>query len=81
MTALPDAPGSLWGAVCESGELVQVQADWNLPVVTAWAVFPARRLMPARTRVFLDALQAEFSGPRCQQKVVQLEQRQRERRG
>jgi DNA-binding transcriptional LysR family regulator len=58
----------------ESGELVQVLADWSLPPVTAWAVFPGRRLMPARTRVFLDALQAEFSGPRCQQKAVQLEQ-------
>ena len=34
--------------------------------VDAWAVFPGRRLMPARTRVFLDALQAKFSGPECQ---------------
>lgn len=67
----------------ESGELVQVLADWSLPPITAWAVFPGRRLMPARTRVFLDALQAEFSGPRCQQKAAQIEQRnrKRERRG
>ena len=49
-----------------SGELVPVLPDWSLPPVSAWAVFPGRRLMPARTRVFLDALQAEFSGPRCQ---------------
>ena len=49
-----------------SGELVPVLPDWSLPPVAAWAVFPGRRLMPARTRVFLDALQAEFSGPRCQ---------------
>ncbi len=27
---------------------------------------PRRRLMPARTRVFLDALAAKFSGPECQ---------------
>ena len=33
---------------------------------TLWAVFPGRRLMPARTRVFLDALAAKFSGPECQ---------------
>ena len=32
----------------------------------AWAVFPGRRLMPARTRVFLDALAAKFTGPECQ---------------
>jgi DNA-binding transcriptional LysR family regulator len=49
-----------------SGGLVPVLPDWNLPNAPAWAVFPGRRLMPARTRVFLDAVQAELSGPRCQ---------------
>jgi len=43
-----------------SGELVRVLEDWQLPSVTSWAVFPGRRLMPARTRVFLDALEAGF---------------------
>jgi hypothetical protein len=43
-----------------------VLPDWRLPPVSAWAVFPGRRLMPARTRVFLDALAARFSGPECQ---------------
>jgi DNA-binding transcriptional LysR family regulator len=47
------------------GELTPVLPDWNLPSAPAWAVFPGRRLMPARTRVFLDALAAEFVGPRC----------------
>lgn len=64
-----------------SGELVQVLADWSLPAVTAWAVFPGRRLMPTRTRVFLDAMLAEFSGPRCQQKAAQIAQGKRERQG
>lgn len=49
------------------GELVQVLPDWRLPTVSAWAVFPGRRLMPARTRVFVDALAAKFVGPQCQQ--------------
>lgn len=62
-----------------SGELAQVLADWSLPAVTAWAVFPGRRLMPTRTRVFLDAMLAEFSGPRCQQKEAQVAQGKRER--
>lgn len=44
----------------KSGELVQVLEEWSLPAVTAWAVFPGRRLMPARTRVFLDFLQENF---------------------
>ncbi len=63
----------------ERGELVQVLADWALPPTAAWAVFPGRRLMPARTRVFLDALQAEFSGPRCQAKQAQVQQFKRAR--
>ena len=49
-----------------SGELVPVLPDWQMPRVDGWAVFPGRRLMPARTRVFLDALEARFSGPQCQ---------------
>lgn len=50
-----------------AGELVPVLADWSLPTTPVWAVFPGRKLMPARLRVFLDALAAEFSGPRCQE--------------
>jgi DNA-binding transcriptional LysR family regulator len=51
----------------ESGELVRLLADWSLPASQAWAVFPGRRLMPARTRVFLDALSEEFSEARCRE--------------
>ncbi|MBI5255899.1 MAG: LysR family transcriptional regulator [Burkholderiales bacterium] len=40
------------------GALVRVLPDWCLPTGTCWAVFPGRRLMPARTRAFLDALVA-----------------------
>jgi len=55
-----------------SGELVPVLPDWSPPVATAWAVFPGRRLMPARTRVFIDALAEEFSGPRCRAAEARL---------
>eukprot|EP01036_Dinobryon_divergens_P057294 gene57294-76495_t len=44
------------------GELVRLLPEWELPPVPAWAVFPERRLMPAKTRVFLDAL-AEALAP------------------
>lgn len=47
-----------------TGTLVPVLENWKLPSVTAWAVFPGRRLMPARTRVFLDALEEGFTN-RC----------------
>ncbi|WP_018608332.1 LysR family transcriptional regulator [Uliginosibacterium gangwonense] len=42
----------------EEGLLVRVLPEWQLPSPTAWAVMPGRRLLPMRTRVFLDALQA-----------------------
>ncbi|HVO90072.1 MAG TPA: LysR family transcriptional regulator [Casimicrobiaceae bacterium] len=50
----------------ERGELVQVLPDWRTPPVSAWAVYPGRRLMPARTRVFVEALVEQFSGEECQ---------------
>jgi DNA-binding transcriptional LysR family regulator len=40
----------------EKGELVRVLPEWDLPSATGWAVFPGRRLMPAKTRVFLDLM-------------------------
>lgn len=49
----------------ESGELVQVLPDWRVAPVDLWAVFPGRRLMPAKTRVFVDMLLEKFSGPEC----------------
>lgn len=41
----------------ERGELVAVLPEWSMPVVTGWAVFPGRRLMPAKTRAFLDMME------------------------
>lgn len=43
------------------GELRRVMPDWCLPSHTAWAVFPGRRLMPAKTRAFIDMLQAAMA--------------------
>jgi DNA-binding transcriptional LysR family regulator len=45
------------------GELRRVLVDWRLPSDTAWVVFPGRRLMPAKTRAFVDMLQAALGGP------------------
>jgi DNA-binding transcriptional LysR family regulator len=41
-------------------ELTRVLPEWDVPPATLWAVFPGRRLMPAKTRVFLDALKTKF---------------------
>ncbi|GAB2837777.1 LysR substrate-binding domain-containing protein [Pseudoduganella ginsengisoli] len=42
----------------QSGELVRILPEWCIPAVTGWAVFPGRRLMPAKTRAFLDMLES-----------------------
>jgi len=64
-------------AYVDRGELVRVLADWCTPSTSAWAVFPGRRLMPARTRVFLDMLTAEFADPACQEKSALAERQRR----
>jgi DNA-binding transcriptional LysR family regulator len=45
------------------GRLRRVLPQWCLPSPTAWAVFPGRRLMPAKTRAFLDMLLGALAGP------------------
>lgn len=44
-------------------QLECVLPKWRPAPVAAWALFPGRRLMPAKTRVFIDALAAVFAGP------------------
>ena len=56
-------PERVMEAPLRDGMLVPVLPDWSGEKVTAWAVFPSHRLMPQRTRVFLDAMQASFPGP------------------
>jgi len=57
-----------------SGELVAVLPEWSLPPVDAWAVFPGRRLMPARTRVFIDLLIETFTGDECKAVAARAEE-------
>ena len=40
----------------DQGLLVRILPNWHTPVMTVWGVMPGRRLLPSRTRVFLDAL-------------------------
>lgn len=47
----------------KKGLLLRVLPAWCLPSQTVSAVFPGRKLMPAKTRVFIDMLQATLSGP------------------
>ncbi|HEV7813490.1 MAG TPA: LysR family transcriptional regulator [Janthinobacterium sp.] len=43
-----------------SGDLVRILPEWSLPSSTGWAVFPGRRLMPAKTRAFLDMMDTTY---------------------
>lgn len=40
-----------------TGQLRRVLSTWALPSDTAWAVFVGRKLMPAKTRAFIEMLQ------------------------
>lgn len=40
----------------QNGQLQAVLPDWQLPGADVWAVFPGRRLLPAKTRAFIDML-------------------------
>lgn len=44
------------------GELAPVLADWSTPPATAWLVMPSRRLIPPKTRAFIEALLAAKAG-------------------
>lgn len=50
--ALPDV---------RQGRLRRVLPGWCLPSANAWAVFPGRRLMPTKTRAFVDMLQTTLA--------------------
>lgn len=45
-----------------TGALRRVLPGWQLPANTAWAVYPGRKLMPAKTRAFVDMLQMALHG-------------------
>lgn len=52
------------------GELRRVLPDWCLPPGTAWAVFLGRRLMPAKTRAFIDMIEAALSASKPRKQSV-----------
>ncbi|MAM09395.1 MAG: LysR family transcriptional regulator [Rhizobiaceae bacterium] len=43
-----------------AGRLVPVLSDWSLPMLTMNVVFPSRTHLPARTRLFIDAIVRYF---------------------
>lgn len=56
-TGITSVPDLFAQASLQRGELRRVLPEWCLPSHAAWAVFPGRKLMPTKTRVFLDMLE------------------------
>ena len=59
---IASVPDHYAAPVVQAGALVRVLPPWSPPPGEAWAVFPERRLMPARTRVFIDAVLGALAG-------------------
>lgn len=57
-----EIPHQLAVSSVQLGQLRPVLAEWSGPAHTAWAVFPERRLMPAKTRAFIDMLVVALNG-------------------
>jgi DNA-binding transcriptional LysR family regulator len=49
-------PDDFAGPDVRKGLLQRVLPQWRPPAATAWAVFPGRKLMPTKTRAFIDML-------------------------
>lgn len=56
--------GSDWMFIpeLESGEVRRVLADWALPPIDLWAVFPAGRMVSAKARQFASFVEAAMAG-------------------
>ena len=54
IAAVPDISASF---DVSRGRLRRVLPEWSLATSRIWAVFPGRRLMPAKTRAFIDMLE------------------------
>lgn len=60
----------------ESGAVVRVLKDWELPPVDLWAVFPTGRLASAKARAFVDFVETAIGKPDVPIAASESEQRQ-----
>ncbi|MDH0864964.1 LysR family transcriptional regulator [Mitsuaria sp. GD03876] len=62
---------AVWDVVDEldDGRLVEILPEWAGEVGPLQLVFPSRRLLPARSRLFIDALVARFQDSKDQARV------------
>ena len=48
----------------QSGAVMRVMSDWQLPAVDLWAVFPTGRLASAKARALADFVESIVAQPR-----------------
>ena len=53
-------PTFIVGDAVRRGELQRILSDWELPEATIYAVYPAGRAVPAKTRALIDFLAARY---------------------
>ena len=58
-------PNVFCAAEVAAGRLVRVLPDWQLSPVEFHYLIPAVKLLPSKTRLFIDHIKAHFSGPRA----------------
>lgn len=63
---------SVWDVVEEldDGRLVELLPEWAGTSAPLQLVFPSRRLLPPRTRLFIDAVARKFEGSRDQARIL-----------
>jgi DNA-binding transcriptional LysR family regulator len=57
------APSFVVAAARSAGRIERVLEDWAvLPELTLWAIYPHRRFLSQKVRLFVEALRTEFGG-------------------
>ena len=65
----------------ESGSLIRVLPDYQVTSLDIWAIYPSRRQLPAKVRVFIDFLEEKFSRDRTLLAPLQFKPGSGERKG
>jgi DNA-binding transcriptional LysR family regulator len=52
-----------------SGELVRLLPEWHFDAGAVWLYYPSKKLLPAKTRVFIDFVLERFRSERFAQRM------------
>jgi DNA-binding transcriptional LysR family regulator len=52
-----------------SGELVRLLPEWHFDAGAVWLYYPSKKLLPAKTRVFIDFVLERFRSERFAERM------------